>query len=85
MARKQDARRAHLQSFVDRFKTKASKAKQAQSRLKALEKLQPIAEIHAESSLPLHFPDPEKPAVPPIVRMEDVSVGYEPGNPDNAI
>jgi ATP-binding cassette subfamily F protein 3 len=76
---KQQAQRKHMEAFVARFRAKASKARQAQSRLKALEKLQPIAEINSESSLPLHFPDPEKQAVPPIVRMEDVSVGYEPG------
>ncbi|HMB47989.1 MAG TPA: ABC-F family ATP-binding cassette domain-containing protein, partial [Afifellaceae bacterium] len=78
---KQQAQRKHMEAFVARFRAKASKARQAQSRLKALEKLQPIAEMNADSSLPLHFPDPEKPAVPPIVRMEEASVGYQPGKP----
>jgi ATP-binding cassette subfamily F protein 3 len=81
MRAKQMAQRKHMEAFVARFRAKASKARQAQSRLKALEKLQPVAEIYGESSLPLQFPDPEKPAVPPIVRMEDAMVGYEPGKP----
>ena len=70
-----------MQAFVDRFRAKASKARQAQSRLKALAKLQPIAEITQESAIPFRFPEPERPLSPPIVRMEGVSVGYEPGKP----
>jgi ATP-binding cassette subfamily F protein 3 len=81
MRAKQEAERKHMQAFVDRFRAKASKARQAQSRLKALAKLQPIAEINRETVLPFRFPDPERPLAPPIVRMEDVSVGYEPGKP----
>ena len=78
---KQDAERKHMEAFVERFRAKASKARQAQSRLKALAKLQPIAEINQESVLPFRFPDPERRLSPPIVRMEGVSVGYEPGRP----
>ena len=78
---KQDAERKHMQAFVDRFRDKASKARQAQSRLKALAKLQPIAEITEEHTVPFRFPEPERQLSPPIVRMEGVSVGYEPGNP----
>ena len=81
MRAKQEAQRKHMEAFVSRFRAKASKARQAQSRLKALEKLQPIAEISSEAVLPLRFPDPEKPVAPPIVRMEDAAVGYETGNP----
>jgi ATP-binding cassette subfamily F protein 3 len=78
---KQEAERKHMQAFVDRFRAKASKARQAQSRLKALAKLQPIAEITREAVLPFRFPDPEKPAAPPIIRMQGAAVGYEPGRP----
>jgi ATP-binding cassette subfamily F protein 3 len=78
---KQEAQRRHMQAFVDRFRAKATKARQAQSRLKAIAKLQPIAEITQEHVAPFRFPDPERPLSPPIVRMENVSVGYEPGRP----
>ncbi len=78
---KQMAERKHMQAFVDRFRYKASKARQAQSRLKAIARLQPIAEITQEHAVPFRFPDPEKPLSPPIIRMEDVSVGYAPGRP----
>lgn len=70
------AQRAHLQAFIDRFKAKASKAKQAQSRVKQLEKLGPVATFSAEEAARLHLPNPEKPLAPPIVAMEGASVGY---------
>ena len=70
---KQDAERKHMQAFVDRFRAKASKARQAQSRLKALAKLQPIAEITQESVAALPLSRSRSGALsPPIVRMEDV-------------
>ena len=78
---KQVAERKHMMTFVDRFRYKASKARQAQSRLKAIAKLQPIAEIAEEHVIPFRFPDPDRPLSPPIVHMEGVSVGYAPGNP----
>ena len=75
-ARKQDLRRAHLQSFVDRFRYKASKARQAQSRIKMLEKMQPIA-LDAASGVPdFHFPNPEELA-PPLVAVRGGVVGYD--------
>ena len=77
--RKQDLQRAHMQAFVDRFRYKASKARQAQSRLKMLERMEPIAAIADDTLLPFSFPDPAKPAAPPIIQMEDVSVGYDAG------
>jgi ATP-binding cassette subfamily F protein 3 len=78
---KQEARRAHLQAFVDRFRAKATKARQAQSRLKALAKLQPIEVLVDESTQPLSFPQPVVRLSPPIVALDRVSVGYEPGRP----
>jgi ATP-binding cassette subfamily F protein 3 len=74
--KKQDDQRAHMQAFVDRFRYKASKARQAQSRLKMLEKMEPIAGITDESILPFSFPEPSKPIAPPIIQLEDASVGY---------
>ncbi len=73
--KKQDAARAHMQSFVDRFKAKASKARQAQSRIKALERMKPIAAIVENQVARFSFPTPEE-LSPPIVRLENVAVGY---------
>ena len=78
-AKKQDARRAHLQSFVDRFRYKASKAVQAQSRLKMLEKMTPITAPEDAARAVFSFPAPEE-LSPPIINMEGTSVGYD-GNP----
>ncbi|MCU9846484.1 ABC-F family ATP-binding cassette domain-containing protein [Defluviimonas sp. WL0024] len=75
-AKKQDARRAHLQSFVDRFKAKASKAVQAQSRVKMLEKMTPILAPEEAKKVVFTFPEPEQ-LSPPIVTMEGTSVGYD--------
>ncbi len=75
-AKKQDARRAHLQSFVDRFRAKASKARQAQARVKMLERMEPIT---APEEAKLHrftFPQPEQ-LSPPIVLLDGVSTGYD--------
>ena len=74
---KQDAERAHLQSFVDRFKAKASKAAQAQSRVKRLAKLQPVTITVEGQVLPFHIPSPPRALAPPLARMEGLSVGYE--------
>jgi len=74
-AKKQDVRRAHLQSFVDRFKAKASKARQAQSRVKMLEKMTPITAPSEAAKHVFTFPVPEE-LSPPIIAMEGVSVGY---------
>ncbi|MBV9523716.1 MAG: ABC-F family ATP-binding cassette domain-containing protein, partial [Alphaproteobacteria bacterium] len=80
LAAKQAAQRAHLQSFIDRFRAKASKARQAQSRLKALARLEPIATIVDDPSIVFHFPEPETLA-PPILTFDDAAAGYAPGNP----
>ncbi len=74
-ARKVDARRAHLQSFVDRFRAKASKARQAQSRIKMIEKLETISSPQEAALKAFTFPTPEE-LSPPIVNMESASVGY---------
>ena len=78
---KQDAKRAHMEAFVARFRYKASKARQAQSRLKALEKMGTIAAVSEGNVAPLTFPSPEKEAASPIINMEQASVGYEAGKP----
>jgi len=77
---KQLAQRKHLQSFVDRFRAKASKAKQAQSRVKMLERMEPIASVMEEKTYTFNFPDPE-PLSSPLIAMEDVDVGYEENKP----
>ncbi len=74
---KQDAERAHLQSFVDRFRAKASKATQAQSRLKRLAKLQPVATTIEERIAPFLINSPLRPLPPPLIRLEDATVGYD--------
>lgn len=75
MAKKQDARRAHLQSYVDRFRYKADKARQAQSRLKALSRMQPITTPQEASLRRFDFPTPEE-LSPPIINLEGASTGY---------
>ncbi len=73
---KQEAERAHLQSFVDRFRAKASKAAQAQSRMKRLAKLEPIEAITEERVAPFTLPSPPRPLAPPLMRLEAADVGY---------
>ncbi|WP_421710057.1 ATP-binding cassette domain-containing protein [Algihabitans sp.] len=69
------AQRRHIQAFVDRFRAKATKARQAQSRLKMLEKLQPIVSVVESQTVSLDFPRPE-PLSPPILSLEGAAVGY---------
>ncbi len=75
MAKKQEARRAHLQSYVDRFRYKADKAKQAQSRLKALARMQPITSPQEAALRAFTFPEPEEMS-PPIINLEGGVTGY---------
>ncbi len=72
---RQQKERAHMQSFVDRFRYKASKAKQAQSRLKALERMTELLPSQADSPFYMEFRAPE--ALPnPLIKMEQVAIGY---------
>jgi ATP-binding cassette subfamily F protein 3 len=70
------AERAHIQAFVDRFRAKATKARQAQSRLKALARLPQIEAVIEEAPTRFNFPEPARLA-PPILALERVSVGYD--------
>jgi ATP-binding cassette subfamily F protein 3 len=70
------AQRAHMQAFVDRFRAKATKARQAQARLKALEKLPPLETVIEDAPTRFAFPEPP-PLAPPILALDRVSVGYD--------
>lgn len=72
---KQHRERKHIRSFVDRFRYKASKARQAQSRLKALERMERIAVAHVDAPFDFSFPAPEK-LPDPLVQLEEVAAGY---------
>jgi ATP-binding cassette subfamily F protein 3 len=76
LVKKQEEHRRHLQAFVDRFRAQATKARQAQSRLKMLARMEPIAAMVDSDVLPFDLPSPAKPLSPPIVAMEGASVGY---------
>jgi len=81
MKAKQDAKRAHMEAFINRFKAKASKASQAQSRIKALQRMGSIAAVNEEQVAPLHFPSPDKQAASPIINLERAATGYEADKP----
>jgi len=80
MAARQTAERQRIQSFVDRFRAKANKARQAQSRVKMLERMEPIASVIEEKTISFEFPHPPL-LSPPLIALNKTSVGYEPGNP----
>ncbi len=80
MAKKVEAQRKHMQAFVDRFRFKASKASQAQSRIKMLERLKTIDIPVDEHTAPIRLPE-ATPASPPLITMDNASVGYVPGKP----
>jgi ATP-binding cassette, subfamily F, member 3 len=79
--KRQEAERKRLQAFVDRFKAKASKARQAQSRVKMLERMKPIAALVTQDVREISFPHPDKMLSPPIIAVDGVSVGYDPDSP----
>jgi ATP-binding cassette, subfamily F, member 3 len=74
---KQEAERAHLQKFIDRFRAKASKATQAQSRIKRLAKLEPIAEVVEQRVASFTLPSPSRALAPPLLQLEGAAVGYD--------
>ena len=80
LVHRQEQQRRHMQEFVDRFRYKASKARQAQSRLKALAKLEPVATIAEAPPIVLRLPQPLE-LRPPLIRLEHASVGYAEGQP----
>lgn len=73
---KMEGQRKHMMAFVDRFGAKASKAKQAQSKLKAIGKLKLPAQLEQEGTMPFNFPNPEKLSASPMIKLENVSCGY---------
>ena len=74
--KKDEERRKRLQAFVDRFRAKATKARQAQSRLKLLSKMETAEPIVDAEVLPIELPSPERPLSPPIIALDNASVGY---------
>jgi len=80
-AKRQAEERRRLQAFVDRFKAKATKARQAQSRVKMLERMKPVTALVTQDVHEITFPEPEKLLSPPIIAVDDVSVGYDPKQP----
>ena len=75
LAAKQRAARAHMQAFVDRFRYKASKARQAQSRLKMLERMEPVQMVARDQTVRFDFPQPER-LSPPLITLDGAAVGY---------
>ncbi len=81
LKKKQDEQRRRLETFITRFKAKASKAAQAQSRVKALAKMQPIAAAVEDRVLPFNLSSPARPLAGPLLRLQAVSAGYQPDSP----
>src|SRR5215813_8281388 len=81
LKKKQDDEQRHIEAFIVRFKAKASKASQAQSRIKALARMQPIAEQIEERVAPLLIPNPAKALASPLIRLEGAAAGYLPDVP----
>lgn len=80
LAEKQQSRRAHLTRFVERFRAKASKARQAQSRLKMLEKMEQVAVLQTDSPFQFQFAKPEHLPMP-MLQLTDASIGYDANQP----
>ena len=81
LKKKQDDERQRIEAFITRFKAKATKATQAQSRIKALARLKPIAVTEDTRVAPISFPAPEKELASPLIQLERAAVGYQPGSP----
>ena len=76
LRKRQEAARRHMEAFVERFRAKATKARQAQSRLKALARMEPIPDLVDDRIVPFRFADPEKPLPAPLIRLDGISAGY---------
>ena len=81
LKKKQDDERRRIQTFIDRFRAKATKARQAQSRIKALAKMQPIASQVEDRVIPFLLLSPEKALASPLLRIENASAGYDAAHP----
>ena len=81
LKKKQDEERRRIEAFITRFKAKASKAVQAQSRIKALARMQPIADQIEDRVTPFSLPAPQKLLASPLIRIENGATGYDPGRP----
>jgi len=81
---KQQRKRAHLQSFIDRFKAKATKAKQAQSRIKALARMEELAPLRAAAEFSFEFRQPER-APNPLLVLDQIDTGYRNGTGEEKI
>ncbi len=76
LKKQQDEQRRRIETFIARFKAKATKAAQARSRMKVLERMKPIVVEAEQSVVPFTFPKAEKALASPLIRLEDVTVGY---------
>ena len=81
LKKRQDEERRRIEAFIVRFKAKASKATQAQSRVKALARMKPIVAQVEDRVVPFAFPKADKPLASPLLRLEDAVAGYDPENP----
>lgn len=81
LKRKQDQERERIEKFINRFKAQANKAAQAQSRIKALARMKPIAAETDDAVAPISFPNPVKVLASPLIQIERGAVGYRPGEP----
>jgi ATP-binding cassette subfamily F protein 3 len=81
LKQKQDLERQRIEKFINRFKAQANKAAQAQSRIKALARMKPIAADTEDGVAPIKFPDPVKVLASPLIQIEHGAVGYVPGHP----
>src|SRR5207248_4215747 len=81
---KQQRERDHLQSFIDRFRAKATKARQAQSRMKMLAKMEELAPLHVAAPFSFEFRDPER-SPDPLLVLEDVTAGYKDNRADKRV
>ena len=84
MIEKQARERAHLESFIERFRAKASKARQAQSRMKMLAKMEELAPLHVSAPFQFEFREPLK-APDPLLVLEDVDAGYRAAGGDKLV